>query len=748
MNVRNRRCLGLALVLVVATSGGAAAKSSSSGSWPVIKVELNYTGMNWETSERVDKSLAIVDREPFLPAKNLPCPAPRATARSGRLVAAAIPLSATVNREEFGDFTAGQEALLSRNGFVVIPGNSPQMFYIYEENVYANLPNFVTTDIVLHTWSDLFRYILKKVEKRRIFGQVTLLSRGLTDASVKQYRTARDPRVREAALRNAAYFAVAEALLDRKLDTRLPADVRRLAQPVLERIRRASGKGPCFIGGEMDYTLFIPRGHYTLCEDWKNLFRAMNWYGESAFTVPDQDEITPEMLQAELLVQALDTLKVSGQSGWSLWDGAYDLTSLFTGPSNYLTPRQVREAMKKVYGSKISLAALGDPQKGAAVVRELRALPESLIVKQTGADTSPRQVRFMGKRYVLDTLIMQRLVKYPERPLSSGLDVMAALGFRRAATLQEKEAEAWPPYAERMRQVRAFLAGMTDADWMSGVYPGTLWTLAALNTEGLAGRPWFMTTPGWLDKTLNTFGAGWAELRHNTILYAESYAAEGGGEEYAVKLPKGYIEPNDLFFSRMLWLARKMRAEISKRGCLTAKMKERLELFIEINERCGAIVDKELQGEKLNEEEYRFIHFIGSKFAEITTGCLACDGEAAGWDEWSLPEAEKDMAVIADVGTSDGTAHEVASGRAQEIYAIVPGSKGPRLTRGACYQFHEFAWPAGDRLTDQKWRALLDEGKAPAAPAWCRGYLSGDTKPTRPDQISEFGFFRYTFDPD
>ena len=114
MNLRNRWCLGLALVLVVASSGGAAAKSSSAGSWPVIRVELSYTGMNWETSERVDKSLVLTDREPFLPAKNYPCPAPRAVALPGRLGAAAIPLSATVNRKEFGDFTAGQAVLPSR----------------------------------------------------------------------------------------------------------------------------------------------------------------------------------------------------------------------------------------------------------------------------------------------------------------------------------------------------------------------------------------------------------------------------------------------------------------------------------------------------------------------------------------------------------------------------------------------------------------------------------------------------------
>jgi hypothetical protein len=37
---------------------------------------------------------------------------------------------------------------------------------------------------------------------------------------------------------------------------------------------------------------------------------------------------------------------------------------------------------------------------------------------------------------------------------------------------------------------------------------------------------------------------------------------------------------------------------------------------------------------------------------------------------------------------------------------------------GGVYSYHELATPAGERLTDEAWRAMLDAGEAPERPSW------------------------------
>jgi hypothetical protein len=46
--------------------------------------------------------------------------------------------------------------------------------------------------------------------------------------------------------------------------------------------------------------------------------------------------------------------------------------------------------------------------------------------------------------------------------------------------------------------------------------------------------------------------------------------------------------------------------------------------------------------------------------------------------------------------------------------------------------YHEFRWPMADRLTDEKWRSMLTEGKAPAQPSWVCTFRSPCPAPAAP----------------
>ena len=58
---------------------------------------------------------------------------------------------------------------LAKNNFVVTQGQSAEFFDIYEGNRYSLIPNFITTDSMMHTYHLYFAMLQKKVEKNSIF---------------------------------------------------------------------------------------------------------------------------------------------------------------------------------------------------------------------------------------------------------------------------------------------------------------------------------------------------------------------------------------------------------------------------------------------------------------------------------------------------------------------------------------------------------------------------------------------------
>jgi hypothetical protein len=47
-----------------------------------------------------------------------------------------------------------------------------------------------------------------------------------------------------------------------------------------------------------------------------------------------------------------------------------------------------------------------------------------------------------------------------------------------------------------------------------------------------------------------------------------------------------------------------------------------------------------------------------------------------------------------------------------------------RIAKGGVYSYYEFTWPMSDRLTDKKWRELLNSGQAPALPSWTDAFAA------------------------
>ena len=223
-----------------------------------------------------------------------------------------------------------------------------------------------------------------------------------------------------------------------------------------------------------------------------------------------------------------------------------------------------------------------------------------------------------------------------------------------------------------------------------------------------------MQSEAWVDKQLSTALASWAELRHDTILYAkQSYTWEFTSVPPVVK---GYVEPVPALYARLASLCEMMLTGLESRGLLSSLMESKLQNLKDFLLDLQSISIKELEGTALTTEEYRIIERSGDTLEAIVK---------LPADDLIVSDTDDDMAVIADVHTdpNDGLVLEEGVGRPMVILAAVNIEGQVVLTRGAVFSYYEFTWPMGDRLTDESWQDMLEQGEAPPLPTWTQSFV-------------------------
>jgi len=306
-----------------------------------------------------------------------------------------------------------------------------------------------------------------------------------------------------------------------------------------------------------------------------------------------------------------------------------------------------------------------------------------------------------------------------------------------------------------MEKAQAWLAGLSLQEWTETLYNSWLYCFHPLLAEPGEGYPAFMQSSAWVDKQLNTALGSWAELKHDTILYAKQvYAELGGGPPPPEPVPpRGYVEPVPLFFARLAALTAMTREGLESRGLLSELDSSSLQRLEELARSFQAMAEKELRGEPLTEEEYHLIRFYGGELETLTMAAADTDTEDPFAPRYM--EEEPQAAVIADVATdpdpdSDGVPGpivlEVAVGRINEIHVVVPvieedGAIYLQVAKGGVFSYYEFTWPAQDRLTDEQWRQMLDEGQAPPLPQWTNSFFTSEGEYSEL-QVAVFNFQR------
>lgn len=666
------------------------------------------------------------------------------------------------------DYTFSEEAeqVLVKNSFVVKPSYYEEFFPLYEANRYDYTPSFVTTDSILHSYHLMFDFLLKQLEEQKLTRELKDLNSKMLTESLKQYNELKGTAWENSAKRNLGFFAVGSKLLDPTI--KIPDLVKSQVNQELALIEAHQGieESPVMSMGAKegllietpqgllpleglneDYSQYIPRGHYDKTEELRAYFKSMMWYGRLSFRLKNEDEV-----KSALLI----TLALNNNNNNKSWDKIYEPINFFVGKSDDITYYNFKDLISETYGQNISTAdLLSNEANFVALLEKAKALEAPQINSmpvfeasiQADRESEIKAFRFLGQRFTIDAAIFQKLI-YREvgdksttcqnfdpakascltgaRCLPQGLDIPATLGSREAKNILRQSGETqYSCYLENLDKMNKYVSGLSTATWTQNLYWGWLHQLRPLLEEKGKGYPAFMLSSAWQRKDLNTFLGSWSQLKHDTILYAKQVYAELGGMMPEKKDDKGYVEPNPQLYARLSSLLSMTSQGLESRQLLEPNMKENLNNMEKLATSLRVISEKELENKSLSEEEYELIRSYGGQLEHLW---LEINKDEKAFQETGRPSdflQENPAAIIADVATDpNGRVLEVGTGKISEIYVVVPIDGKLRIAKGGVYSYYEFVWPMSDRLTDQKWRALLDSAEAPALPEWTSSFVA------------------------
>ncbi len=102
----------------------------------------------------------------------------------------AADLSNVSNRKLLPKLTAAQRQALVRNAFVGRPTEEQQLFFVYENNTYKDIPSFITTDSVLQAYHIFYDFSLRSVEVKHLDKELRSMTAAMLAASVLLVGTA------------------------------------------------------------------------------------------------------------------------------------------------------------------------------------------------------------------------------------------------------------------------------------------------------------------------------------------------------------------------------------------------------------------------------------------------------------------------------------------------------------------------------------------------------------------------------
>jgi hypothetical protein len=292
-------------------------------------------------------------------------------------------------------------------------------------------------------------------------------------------------------------------------------------------------------------------------------------------------------------------------------------------------------------------------------------------------------------------------------------------------------------YQHNLAAVRQVIDAQDPAAWDENLYMHWLATLRELSVPTTDAKyPEVMRTKAWAMRTLNSQLGSWAQLRHDTILYAkQSYTATD-----LCYYPAGFVEPLPGFWLRLEKMAARGAEQIEKtpfpdQGTQTRQAQHFRNFAKQVSILRG-IAEKELAQKELTKEETTFLE----KTVEIQfrgSGGPRYNGWYFGLFYKDRQDADKWDALVADVHTDTpdpiyndpGCVLTQGVGNVDLLLVAIDNGKDRMVYAGPVFSHYEFEMPGVTRKSDSEWRKDIKEGRLAPRPPWTQSYLVPGTNP-------------------
>ncbi len=642
--------------------------------------------------------------------------------------------------------TAAEHAVFARQGLVSVDhAQRYSMGSAYFAIYSRDLPVLVTTDSILHALHRTYDKTLETLESQLFV--VTL--RGALDLAHEELARVA-PGLPSAVQTSASdvdvYLTAARALLGAAPRSKLDNDVK--VGELLKNVDQLLLQGPDhpteIYGGRrpVDYSQFKPRGHYTHTPALSRYFRAMIWLGRAdlGFVLQRPDAATTLKIDPvrEARSAALLTLILQSSGAAVALQRMAAIVDFMVGRADSLSIDQMGQWLAR-HGVRDGAGLVDD-----GIVKRMAAelsgqsqqqIRSQVVVAPRGGDTvaPPEILQVFGQRFGLDSFVLSRTVfdsivfegAKPERMVPSGLDVMAAFGNDEAVRLLRPELERWH-YSANLLAARKTIDQTPPSAFSADLYHGWLGVLRTLDDVPRSGAfPRVMRNTPWQRKQLQAQLGSWAELRHDTILYAkQSYTAHP-----ECGYPAGFVEPYPEFFDQLQRLTLRAAgllaaADVDASGAPYARSFRDRQVkfflgFADVMQKLGSLARKELAAQPFTSDEQSFL--------KKTIDARGAGSGPPRYDGWYAKliyggEPEGWLPTIADVHTDpqSGNVLEVGVGDVEFMVVAIDNQADRAAYVGPVYSYYELTHPASDRLTDQQWEELLQLDSPPPRPAFSK----------------------------
>ena len=491
---------------------------------------------------------------------------------------------------------------------------------------------------------------------------------------------------------------------------------------------------------------YKPRGHYEGDRLLEAYFRAMMWLGRIDFRLVATTDSGAQVLQRPQVDAMLLLQSLFGEADLVRFQHVDDVVRAFVGESDNMTLEQV-PALLTALGVKdaAGVAKISDEKLQQTILEHGFGKQQIMShLMAGGLDAAlPLNASFLlfGQRYIVDSRVLSNVVwdrVREKRMMPDPLDVaFAALGNDQAASLLREQLQEYD-YAGDLAAMRTLIDAHDEEFWRKNLYNDWLSALrtlspsvASIKDPAAMGMPSLTANSAWGRRLLNTQLASWAQLRHDTILYAkQSY-----GSVASCRFPDAAVDPYPEFYAAVGRFADHgyelaNLADGTSAEELGDRMRDFFGQMSDVAAMLKTIAQSERAGSALTAEQLAFINdaVVLEPFG-CTTKKIARGWYARLFFDWNKPL--EDAPTIADVytqptdeaGNDVGRILNVATAGPRLMVVTDDGCGAPKAYVGLASSYYEVITENWLRMSDSDWEQRLSDEGRPAEAAWMQDLI-------------------------